>query len=168
MKKLPRRVKNFVYEWIGKKRSISHINAEFRRHNDIALKACEYLGIFPFALTIYFLGEGYFYIHYFFLSIIVLYISAWAPDVLYLASNILKGKKTYIPTHKRKYSHSTFGLVMWTLSAGIVFYLFVENTFWLILISSFAFIGYWLHLAIDKVELFVDRVAEFFEKAVRE
>ena len=168
MKKLIQILKDFAYEWNGKKRSKSHIDSEFKRHNTIAIRSCEYLGIFPFALALYFLGEGKFYFHYFFLSLIVLYISNWAPDFLYLMSNFIKRRKTYIPTHKRKYSHSTLGLVSWSIAIGFILSLFLTNVFWIIIISSFAFIGYWLHLAVDKVELFVDKIVEFFEKAVKE
>ena len=61
--KLKEEVKNFIYEWMGKARSKRHITREFQRHNSVALKACEYLGILILALCIYFLGEGIFYFH---------------------------------------------------------------------------------------------------------
>ena len=125
MKKVMYAIKNFAYEWIGKKRSKNHIECEFKRHNEIAIKSCEYLGLFPFALSLYFLGEGKFYFHYFFLSIFVLYISNWAPDFLYLMSNFIKRKKIYIPTQKRKYSHSALGLVSWSVAVTFILSFFI-------------------------------------------
>ena len=89
------------------------------------------------------------------------------PDLLYLLSNFVRRRKIYVPTYKRKYSHSSVGLLTWTFFVFFVLNVFAE-VFWTILITALAFIGYWLHLATDRVELFVDRVAEFFEKAVRE
>lgn len=167
MERVLEKVLEFVREWQGKKISKHHVYEEFKRHNSIALKACEYVGIFPFALSLYFLSEGKFYFHYFLLSIFVIYISTWAPDFLYILANFIKRKKDYIPTHKRKYSHSSFGLILWTLGVASVLLIFAIEIFWVILISSLAFIGYWLHLATDKVELFVDKVAEFLEEAVK-
>jgi len=168
MKKLMQFIKNFAYEWIGRKKSKNHIECEFKRHNEVAIKSCQYLGLFLFALCVYFLGHGKFYFHYFFLSIFVLYISNWAPDFLYLLGNFIKRQKTYVPTQKRKYSHSTLGLISWSITVTFILSFFINEIFWVIIIFSLAFIGYWLHLATDRVEVFVDKIAEFFEKAMKE
>ncbi len=165
--KLRERIENFAYEWIGKGRSKAHIRSEFERHNEVALKACEYLGMLLLALVIYFYGEGKFYFFHFFAALLILYISAWAPDALYLLGNFVKREKKYIPTHRRKYSHGLPGLFLWTCAIGAAGF-FLTEIFWAIIFAALAFTGYWLHLATDKVELFVDKIAEFVEKTFKE
>ncbi len=161
------KAEDFVYEWMGKGRSKLHIRKEFERHNKIAVKACEYLGTLLLLLVIYLYGNGEFCFHYFFIALALLYISAWLPDFLYLFGNVIKREKRYIPTHKRKYSHGYLGIFSWSVFVFLLSYK-LTDIFWSIIFASIAFIGYWLHLVTDKIELFIDRIAEFVEKAFKE
>jgi hypothetical protein len=165
--RIKERIKERIYEQLGRKRSKKHIESEWQRHNSIALKSCEYIGILLFMVCIYFLSEGIFTFQYFFLSLGILYISHWMPDFLYLFSKALMNDRTYIPSHKRKYSHGIVGLFSWTLLIFLLSYLYAD-VFWCIILTALAFVGYWTHLMTDKVELFIDKLAEFFEKALRE
>lgn len=160
------RVKEWVYEWLGRRRSRAHIEEEWKRHHTIALLSCEYIGFLLLSVSIYFLREGKFTFHYFFLALALLYLSNWAPDLLYLFFKLVRRDRSYIPSHKRKYTHGYAGLFFWTFFTCLVSLTFAE-IFWVMVFTSLAFTGYWLHLTTDKVELFVDRIAEFVERALK-
>ncbi len=165
--KIKEKVKDWVYEWLGRARSKKHIEREWKRHNNIALKSCEYIGVLLFLITLYFFTEGIFAFHFFLFSIFILYISVWAPDFLYLLGKILRNDKSYVPTHKRKFTHRYPGLISWAVFISVIS-LLLTDIFWCIINTMLAFIGYWLHLSTDKVESFVDRIAEFIETSMRE
>ncbi len=165
---LEKKVKVKIKELLANKVSEKHIEEEAIRHHATAVKACEYIGLLLLAVTIYFLGEGKFYFLQFFECMFLLYISHWMPDFFFLFSNLICRKKVYLPSHKRKFSHSSIGLIAWTCIASVFSFFLMQDIFWWIVATSLAFTGYWIHLATDKVELFIDKVAEFVEKSFKE
>lgn len=157
-----------IKELLANKVSEEHIEEETRRHHAMAVKTCEYIGLLLLVVTIYFLGEGKFYFLQFFECMLLLYISHWMPDFLFLFSNAIRREKVYLPSHKRKFSHSSIGLIAWTCIASVFSFFLMQDIFWWIVATSLAFTGYWIHLATDKVELFVDKIAEFVEESFKE
>lgn len=162
-----KRIKNFIHKWLGEKVTKQHIDEEFIRHYKIAIKSIKY-SILPFAVIIvYYAFNGIFLFDLLILSFFFYFISSFAPDALYMITKIIKNDKTYTPSEKRIYSHRFFGLIIYSLI--IFFILDIFLTFYKsLIIAFFSFIGYWIHLTTDKVELIIDKIKKTFEETVGE
>jgi small-conductance mechanosensitive channel len=162
------RIKNFLHELLDKKVSKKHIEEEWERHLEVAKKSVEYFFTFLALITIYvFFTYEVLIVDLVAASLFILFISNFMPDIFYIVWKILRNDKSYIPSIKRIYSHRSIGLITYTFSIFMLFNLFFDIKFSLAA-AFFAFVGYWSHLATDRVELFVDYLKDFFEKIIKE
>lgn len=162
-----KKVVSFIHGWLGRKVTQAHIRSEMKRHYKIAKSSIKYLIIVCTFAGLYLFTEGKFLFDIFAIGLMVFFVSSFVPDIAYLIWKFLRGDKSYIPSEKRKYSHRTIGLVIYSV---IIFALFSGITSFnrSIIIAFFAFLGYWIHIATDKVELIIDKLKLFLEKSIKE
>ncbi|NOZ81720.1 MAG: hypothetical protein GXO63_01055 [Candidatus Micrarchaeota archaeon] len=160
------KVRDFIYEWLGRKRTKRHIDNEFTRHYRIAASSSKYIFTIFFLFTLYYWFRGINVFDVFFASLVVYFFSSFAPDIFYLVWKIIRNDKSYIPSEKRIYSHRFHGMLVYAL---FIFFLFLPlGTVKACVVSFFAFLGYWVHLTTDRIELLIDRGRKFFERVFRE
>jgi len=162
-----KRVVLFIHKWLGRKVTQAHIMSEMKRHYMIAKTSVKYLIIMCIFVGLYLLTEGKFLFDTLAVGLIVFFISSFIPDIAYLLWKFITGDKSYIPSQKRKYSHRTVGLVAYSVIVMALFS-FITSLNRSIIITAFAFLGYWVHIATDKVELIIDRLKLFLQKSIRE
>ncbi len=158
---------SFIYEWLGRKRTKKHIVEEMRRHYSVALHFIKYASIFYLLIiAYYYFNEKILLLNLYLISISVFFVSSFAPDLLYLAWKIVRNNKSYVPSEKRIYSHSMFGLSVYAAAVLLLFLPLGMVT--AVTASTFAFFGYWIHITTDKVELIIDKIKEFIKSSIKE
>lgn len=164
---MKKRIIGFVHYWLGRKVTKAHIRDEMKRHFNITMNSIKYLTVICIFIGSYLYTEGRFLFDTFAIGLVVFFISSFVPDISYLIWKFITGDRSYIPSQKRKYSHRTIGLVVYS---ALIMFLFSSVTSFnrSIIITGFAFLGYWIHIATDKVELIIDRMKKFFEKSIKE
>lgn len=162
-----KRVVSFIQHWLGNKVTQKHIGDEIKRHFNIAKDSVKYLAVASIFVGGYLFTEGKFLFDSFAIGLAVFFVSSFVPDIAYIIWKFVTWDKSYIPSEKRKFSHRTVGLAAYST---IIFLLFSGMTSLnrTIIITAFAFLGYWAHLATDKVELILDRLKWFLQKSIRE
>ncbi len=167
MKNARRRMVSFLHYWLGRKVTQAHIRAEMKRHYRIALASTKYLIVVCIFVGAYLFSEGRFIFDTLAIALIVFFISSFVPDIAYLLNKILIGNRNYIPSKMRKYSHRTIGLVVYSAVIMLLFSM-ITSLNRTIIITAFAFLGYWIHIATDKVEIIIDKLKWFLEKSIKE
>lgn len=162
-----KKIVSFIHHWLGRKVTQAHIKNEMKRHYAVALTSAKYLAAACIFAAVYFFTEGIFLFDIFAIALIIFFVSSFIPDIAYLLWKFLIGDKSYIPSEKRKYSHRTIGLLAYSASLVLLFGTITSFNKSLI-IAFFAFLGYWAHIATDKVELIIDRLKEFLEKSIKQ
>ncbi len=162
-----KKVVSFLHYWLGRDVTQAHIRNEIRRHFNITKDSMKYLAVACIFVGFYLFTEGKFLFDAFAIGLAVFFVSSFVPDIAYLLWKFLSGDKSYIPSEKRKYSHRTFGLALYSI---IIFAIFSGMTSFnrSIIITAFAFLGYWIHIATDKVEIIIDKLKWFLEKSIKE
>ncbi len=159
-------VKNFIYEWLGKKRSKRHIENEFKRHYGLAIRSSKYIFALYALFAVYYATRGVFIFDLLAASFLIYLFSSLAPDIFYLVWKVLRNDRSYVPSEKRIYSHRLRGMLAYSAAVFLVF--LPAGALKAGVLAFFAFLGYWVHLTTDRIELVIDRAKRFVERSMKE
>lgn len=149
--KIKRRLALLISKLVKYKLEVKNIEDEIGRHYEIIKLSTIPLVLLILTIVLFVNLFKIYLLDILYVIIFIYFLSSFSPDISYIFLKLgtKNPRKTF--QNLRAKTHSSYGLVMYTL----FLFFFLIILFGLmkgIFITIFGFLGYWLHLTLDKIE----------------